>query len=179
MSRERDHTSTRTEVISHLKQLVGLPLSAARRAADMRTLQFGALREVDGGSVGDFALHIQCPWRMEGLDGIVTGRSDLYEPVERGPDFDFDSWDYEKAPNLQDSQFNQLLARHGKSLIVQSVDADDYGSAAIAFENGFVLRMFPAGTRGEDWRLFRPKANMPHFVIAEGKVEVDDDEPAA
>jgi hypothetical protein len=145
----------------------------------MRTLQFGTLRQIDGGSVGDFAVHIQCPWRMEGPDGIVTGRLDLWEPVERGPDFDFETWDYEKSPNLQDSQFDQLLARYADGLIVQSVDADEYGGAAIGFANGFVLRMFPAGTRGEDWRLFRPKTDAPHFVIAAGEVEVDDGESAA
>jgi hypothetical protein len=145
----------------------------------MRTLQFGALREIERGSVGEFALHIQCPWRIEGPEGIVTGRLDLFEPVERGPDFNFESWDYEKSPNLQDSQFNQLLARHAESLVVQSVDADEYGGAAITFGGGFVLRMFPAGTRGEDWRFFRPKTDAPHFVISEGEIEVGDGEPAA
>ena len=29
---------------------------------------------------------------------------DLYEPIERGLDFDDNSWDYEKCPNLQDSR---------------------------------------------------------------------------
>ena len=145
----------------------------------MRTLQFGTLRPVERGSVGDFALHIQCPWRVEGPDGIVTGRLDLYEPVEEGPDFDFEKWDYESSPNLQDARFEQLLARHGAGLVVQSVDADSYGGAAIHFANGFVLRLFPAGMRGEDWRLFRPKTDEPHFVVAEGKVDVGDGKPAA
>jgi hypothetical protein len=180
MSREAPRTSTRTEVIAHLQKLVGLPLAAGNRAADMRTLQFGKLRQVGRGSVGDFALHVQCPWRIDSPDGIVTGRMDLYEPVERGPDFDHDGWDYEKCPNLQDSQFDQLLAHHGAGLVVTSIEADEWGGAAIQFANGFVLRMFPAGTRGEDWRLFRPKTDTPHFVIAEGEVEVaDDGEPAA
>lgn len=173
------NNSVREQVIVHLTQIVGLLLAATRRAADMRTLQFGTLRPVKRGSVGDFALHIQCPWRVEGPDGIVTGRMDLCEPVEQGPDFDFDSWDYEKSPNLQDSQFDQLLARHGTGLVVESVDADDYGGAAIRFANSFVLRLFPAGTRGEDWRLFRPQAGEPHFIIAEGKVDVGEGEPAA
>jgi hypothetical protein len=83
---------TRQQVITALSQLIGLPLTAARRAADMRTFQFGKLRAVDRGSVGDFALHVQCPWRIEGPGGIVTGRLDLWEPVEENAPFD-DDWD--------------------------------------------------------------------------------------
>jgi hypothetical protein len=172
MSHQANRVSPRAEVIAQLQQLVGLPLSAARRAADMRTLQFGALKAVGRGSMGEFSLHIQCPWRIEGPDGIVTGRLDLWEPVDRNFDFDFESWDYEKSPNLQDTMFDQLMAQHEQSLVVQSVDADDCGGAAITFHHGFVLRIFPAGSRGEDWRLLSPGTDSSHFVIAEGKVEV-------
>ena len=88
--------AARQQVVATLSQIIGLPLTAARRAADMRTFQFGTLRPVERGSVGDFALHVQCPWRIEGPDGIVTGRLDLWEPVEENAPFDED-WDYEKS----------------------------------------------------------------------------------
>jgi hypothetical protein len=35
--------------------------------------------------------------------------------------------------------------------------------------------MFPAGTRGEDWRLFQPDTDAPHFVVSRGRVESDED----
>jgi hypothetical protein len=171
MSPEANQSSTRQQVIAALSQIIGLPLTAARRATDMRTLQFGTLRPIDRGSVGDFALHIQCPWRIEGPDGIITGRLDLWEPVERGPEFDEENWGYDTSPNLQDYQFDQWLARQGSSLVVEGVDADEFGGAAITFGQGFVLRLFPAGTRGEDWRLFRPKTDVPHFVVSGGIVD--------
>lgn len=138
----------------------------------MRTFQFGALRPVDRGSVGDFALHVQCPWRIEGPEGIVTGRLDLWEPVEDNAPFDT-NWDYENSPNLQDSRVQRWLTHHEASLIVNAVDADDFGGAAINLGRGFVLRLFPAGTRGEDWRLFRPKTSAPHLVICGGAVEAE------
>ncbi len=166
MPRGTKRTSTRDKVLAKLVQIVGLPLSAAHRAADMRTLQFGKLRQINRGSVGDFALHIQCPWRIEGPDGIVTGRMDLYEPINAGPNFDLATWDYNKSPNLQDAQFNMLLAHHAADLIVENVDSDEYGGAVINFRRGFVLRLFPAGTCGENWRFFRPRSSEPHFVIA-------------
>src|SRR6266849_1572963 len=88
MSHDANPPPTRQQVIAALSQIIGLPLTATRRAADMRTFQFGTLRPVDRGSVGDFALHVQCPWRIEGPDGIVTGRMDPWEPLEENSPFD-------------------------------------------------------------------------------------------
>ena len=65
----------------------------------------------------------------------------------------------------------EWLAQYESSLVVKSVDADEFGGAAISFGQGFVLRLFPAGTRGEDWRLFQPKTDAPHLVISGGAVE--------
>src|SRR5687768_8413097 len=92
------------QVLTHLLPLVGLKLCIARRAADLRNFQFGQVPAVEGGTVGEWALHVQCPWRIEGPDGrVVTGRSDLWQPVsENRAGFNWDTWDYEKDGNLQD-----------------------------------------------------------------------------
>jgi hypothetical protein len=172
MSHDTNRPATREQVIAALAQIIGLPLTAVRRAADMRTFQFGTLRPVGRGSVGEFALHVQCPWRIEGPDGIVTGRLDLWEPVDDNAPSD-ENWDYEKSPNLQDARLEGWLAVNESSLVVKNVDADEFGGAAIGFRQGSVLRLFPAGTRGEDWRLFRPKTDAPHLVISAGVVEPD------
>jgi hypothetical protein len=164
MLHDANRSPTRPQVIAALSQLMGLSLTAARRAADMRAFQFGDLRPVDRGSVGEFALHVQCPWRIEGKEGIVTGRSDLWEPVEDNTPYD-ENWDYEKSPNLQDARVKRWLDRDASSFTVTSVDADEFGGAAISLGQDFVLRLFPAGTRGEQWRLFRPTSGVPHFVV--------------
>ena len=36
---------------------------------------------VDGGRVGDYALHLQCPWRVVSLGGVITRMEDLWEPA--------------------------------------------------------------------------------------------------
>src|SRR5262245_30789476 len=131
MSQHANRPPIRQQVIAVLSQIIGLPLTAARRAADMRTFQFGSLRPVERGSVGDFALHVQCPWRIEGPGGIVTGRLDLWEPAEAQAQVD-ENWSYDKSPNLQDSRLGQWLAQNRSILIVRSVDADEFGGAAIA-----------------------------------------------
>ncbi len=83
-----------TEFHQALTQLVGLPLAAIRRAADMLVLHFGTMRVASKadipslknktpGSIGDIAIHIQCPWRIESKKEILTGRSDLWKPLQR------------------------------------------------------------------------------------------------
>jgi hypothetical protein len=176
MTSKTNHPQTRSRVMDALSQIIGLPLTASRRAADMRTFQFGTLRQVDRGSTGEFALHIQCPWRIDGPDGIVTGRLDLWEPAGDEPKRNIEDWDYEKSPNLQDDRMERLLARRGSLMVVTSADADEFGGASITFDDAFVLRLFPAGTRGEDWRFFRPTTSVPHFVIVGGAVERDADQ---
>ncbi len=168
------------EIVVHLKPLIGLKLSIARRAADLRSFHFGQIRSIEGGTVGEFALHIQCPWRLQDPHGIVTGRSDLWEPSEDNKEVDLDSWDYDRDENLQDKLIGALLGSYDpqtrsfvndtERLVVQEVYADSYGGVEIVLSGGYRLVLFPAGTRGEDWRIFRPEADEPHFVIAGGKI---------
>jgi hypothetical protein len=75
---------TKALITQSLEQLVGLPLSIARDAAAMKNFQFGGIRPHPSGkgTVGQYALHLQCPWRIIATDGIVTGSSDYYEPAE-------------------------------------------------------------------------------------------------
>jgi len=177
--------SVAEETQNHLTPLVGLKLSVARRAADLRNFQFGQIRKVEPrGTVGEYGLHIQCPWRIEGPDGIVTGRSDLWDPSDPDAKVDWDSWDYDKDANLQDTRIAELLGGEdpvtgspmnvSNRLIVEAVDADDFGGATIQLSGGYRLVIFPAGTRGEDWRIFRPKLDEPHFVVSGGRIEPDE-----
>lgn len=169
------------EVRGRLSVLIGLRLSIARRAADLRNFQFGRVRKVPGGSIGEYALHVQCPWRLEGSRGIVTGRADLWEPADAGQEIDWGSWDYENNKNLQDRRLSELLRGYDdatrsavnetEEFVVEAVDADDCGGVVVTMSGGYRLLLFPAGTRGEDWRFFRPETEEDHFVITGGRIE--------
>lgn len=168
-------SGTREQIVTNLARLIGLKLTLARRAADLRNFQFGPIRQVDGGSVGEYALHVQCPWRIEASDSILTGRSDLWEPAAGTSTVDPESWDYETDGNLQDARIGSLLgsydpttrsfANSGDTLVVEEVDADAYGSATLRMSGGYCLRVFPDGTAAEAWRMFRPESDEPHFVV--------------
>ena len=82
--------------------LVGKALWGCTRAADLASFAFGERREAPssgGGArpVGEFALHVQCAWRITRGDQVLVGSRDLYYPASYGdenreipPDFDWD-----------------------------------------------------------------------------------------
>ena len=176
-------TTIAEQIASKLRPLIGLKLSIARLAADMRGFHFGEIRRVPGGTVGDYALHIQCPWRLEDENGIITGRSDLWEPAEITPDIDWDTWRYDKNENLQDKLIAALLGgydpetrsfvNNGDLLVVEGIHTDNYGGVTISLSGGYRLVIFPAGSQSEDWRLLGPDNESHHFVISGGKIESD------
>lgn len=181
---------TKHLILKYTAPLIGLKWAIARRAADMRVLHFGQIttgekRTPQGStrqvSQGEFALHIQCPWRIESLDGIVTGRTDLFEPAEADAEVDWDTWDYEKEENLQDCQIGKLLGGYDNEtrsfvnqterFVVEEVLADQFGGIIIALSGNYRVVLFSSGSRGEDWRLFQPNNLDSHFVICGGQVE--------
>lgn len=150
----------------------------------MRVLDFGTMRpapksdlpslkDKPRGSIGDFALHIQCPWRIETDNTILTGRSDLWEPLERLEGFSYDDWDYETDGNLQDQLIEHFMSNND-NLLVETVNSQSNCTFTLAFSGGYKLVVFPSGSTGEDWRLFRPGSGESHFVVLGGSVERED-----
>lgn len=176
---------TEKVIVECLSTLVGKEISGCHRAADMLTLQFGPLRQDISPMgrqrlVGEWALHVQCPWRLEAGSSIYTGRSDLWEPeTEPGIDFDWQTWDFE-AGNLRDKRMALLFgdaldnpgiaAKPRNRIVVEDVQADAFGGARILMSQSYSLSMFPDGTRSEDWRFFSGGEGSDHFVVVGGKV---------
>jgi hypothetical protein len=170
------------EAKANLQRLVGLKLSRMARAADMRTLQFGnTVDRIGGGVVGEYALHIQCPWRLDGPTGIVTGSGDLYEPYAQKEELR-ESFDWDKDDSLQDGVLRELLKGYDENtkqivnstnvLTVEAVETDSAGGFSLRLSGCFRLLVFPNCTRSEAWRLFRPSKDKygdapdeRHFVV--------------
>lgn len=176
--------TTQERVRQELQKLVGLELAATARAAELRGFHFGKLRPYRDRTVGEFALHVQCAWRIEGPDGVLTGQADLWEPALGFDSIDLESWDHERDGNLQDKRIAEWLGHHdpraGSCLeaengpVVLAARATPFGGAEIDLSGYCRLTLFPAGSAGEDWRLFRPgdgDEDAPHFVVAGGRIE--------
>ncbi len=170
----------KAHITRSLLQLVGLTLSVARDAGSMKNFQFGNVgpHPFGKGTIREFALHIQCSWRIVGREGIVTGSADYYEPVEAGAEVDVNDSD---ARNLQQERLGALLRSYDKStrslvnstaqLMVQSVLVDDFGGFELELSGGFRLQVLPDGSREENWRFFAPGSEDGHMVISGGEAK--------
>lgn len=165
----------RDRIVLHLRSLLGLRLTMVGRAADMGTFSFRG-RRTQRGKAEEYTLHVQCPWRIEGPRGIVTGRGDLWEPSSdllKRPKFNLGKWKYDDG-NRQDEKILQLFKEHDwktrsagpllNSFVVTGVSGDNQGGAVIRFSGRYRLVMFPHSSRGEEWRLIPPKP-WRHFVV--------------
>jgi hypothetical protein len=154
-----------------LSPLVGLPLRAIGRATNMLWLQFGEMREVPargGGTknVGDWALHIQCPWRLCRPGQIVVGYHDFYYDLTGKP---LDDWD--KPGHSRFDHAAAALRRQFETSppLVDSATPDDVGGFTLRLSPDYQIDVFP--TSGDDstehWRVFRPGDLDSHFVFRE------------
>jgi hypothetical protein len=145
--------------------LIGLRLSIIRRAADMLVLHFGTIRPHPSGegTVADYALHIQCPWRIDSPNGTLTGRDDLW--AYGGPGERPANWSYEDGLSVQDQEFAGVFIRdestrswvnESDGFGVASARQTTDGDVTLALVNGYSILVFPAGCGGEAWRLFAP-----------------------
>jgi len=154
-----------------LMPLVGLPLRCVGRGANMLWLHFGKMREVatrDGGAkqVGDWAIHIQCAWRLCQDGHIKLAYRDYYYSPEGDA---LDDWD-----TLGNSHFDQSAVALNAKLesvrpCVVSVATDDVGGFSLSLSHDFRLDVFPDGSTldeySEHWRLFKPASDGEHFVV--------------
>ena len=80
----------KTDIEAALRPLTSLPLWGSHRAADLQGFQFGSRHPATTHKgkatlVGDYALHVQCPWRIVRGNQIVTGSGDVYYPAGDDP----------------------------------------------------------------------------------------------
>ena len=151
--------------------LVGMPLSSAHLAADVLSLQFGELRETrsklpnrtDTWLVGEYALHVQCPWRLTRHDEIVTGYFDrLYPPGD--PLDEREGWEPNGPGSWGHERLREWTAKLPLSVV--SLAADAFAGMRIVLAGDYVLEMFPIDSvQTEQWRLFRPGTDESHFVV--------------
>ena len=156
-----------------LQPLCGMRLSAIGAAADMLWVHFGELTTVptrSGGmkKVGEWALHLQCPWRFVRGGAIVLASSDFYYDAETGEHHD------------QDSDRDSVYARHekllselvdGQKTTVLRIESIEAGAFEIRFAEDLKLSIMPvhstSGPKMESWRFFQPDRDGPHFVFEE------------
>jgi hypothetical protein len=163
--------TTNTDIERTISVLVGLPLWALGRAADLAWLEFGSRRTVLSHSgkekqVGDYALHIQCPWRITKGDKVITGRGDIFCTPEESEEPNPADFDWEKG-NRFDRVVADLFEHEAHHFTVHSVQAGEAGRLAILLNDNYRLDVFPHDSEsGEHWRFFKPYSDEPHLVFS-------------
>jgi hypothetical protein len=167
----------REHIEDGLKPLLGKRLWCSRRAADMEMFHFGARVPTTDGrgksvEVGEYALHVQCAWRIVGPGGIVVGSRDVYEQPDGLTEAPSPEFDWEKG-NRRDERMQHFLAiERPEGVPVESISGDDVGGFRLGLSNKFRLEVFPHGSSPEEhWRLLRPGIDTPHFVVKGSAVE--------
>jgi hypothetical protein len=165
------------EINRALSPLAGKRLWGFRRAADLAVFHFGARRVVsDRGSlleVGDYALHLQCAWRIVRDETVLVGSGDVYYPPESVNGERAESFDWDRGPNLRDLRLSALFEETQQGFLVSRAQAENAGSFEISFELGLALQVFPDDSvqEHEHWRLFVPDSDKPHFVVTGTGIE--------
>ncbi|MED1205954.1 hypothetical protein [Heyndrickxia acidicola] len=163
----------REEIISHIGKLMDLKLQYAGRASNLFWLGFGDMilvnRRGRTEETAEYALHIQCSWRITSDNKIVVASRDFYSPRSdwKGNEGDFE-WDIE-GENRFDERIKTFLKAKG-NLIVQQVEPDMFGGFKLILSNGYMLEIFPDSSeedeQSEHWRFFNRKGNVPHLVVS-------------
>ena len=168
----------REEIQLAAAQLIGNPLWGCGRAADMATFQFGPRTErIDRHGkaywVGEFALHVQCPWRIVREDGVVVGSQDLYYPAEYDPKIGVpEEFDWNRDPTRCYHLLSALFDNETREFIVQAIDVGSAGGVRVLLNHGLALEVFPCDSlEREHWRLFKLGSEEKHFVVTGNGIE--------
>jgi hypothetical protein len=165
---ERCGVTRKETVEAALRVLVGLRLQRTYHILDTRVFQFWP----DSREVGEtYRLIVQCPWRLEELDHIVTGSEDA-----RCESSESESTSESGASVASTSALGHHLAEcwgsdneEGEvrdSLRISSVTADAIGGLRIGV-GPYTLAVFPSGTVNEYWRL---ATEAWHFVVEANRI---------
>jgi hypothetical protein len=163
---------TSSDIAARLAVLVELPFWKSNRACDLQGFQFGAKHSrVDRSGqtveVGEYALHVQCAFRIRVGGEVLVASRDRYEIVDGG-----DTWD-RRGANLLDVRMERLIADRCPVRVV-AVRGSDTGDLTVEFDTGLVLEVWIDDSGpDEHWRFFKSGDESSHVVFEEGRLQHD------
>ena len=168
----------KTEIEKATAPLVGTALWSCRRTADLASFQFGQKQQATtfrGNSVeiGEYALNVQCAWRIAREDRVWVGSADLYYPsdlqIERTPS----DFDWSKGPNRCDELLRLLFQDDQRQFIVRGVEGGTAGSLHVIMDDSLSLDVLPNDSLSDEhWRFFKHDSEEEHFVVSGERIHV-------
>jgi hypothetical protein len=140
----------------------------------MLWLHFGAKRIIPSASrrrpepreVGDFALHLQCPWRFRVGSRVLVGSDDIAMP-RLSATAAREEAEVESAPgNTRLDQQLEFLHRRFLPTMVRKLSWQSAKAFTLEFQSELSLDVFPNSPWGEQWRFFVPgDQSREHLVV--------------
>lgn len=159
-----------------LMPLINTRLLDIGRAHTLEWIIFRSPDTIDGKSVTpiEYAINIQCTWRITGPEGIVVASDDLYFRAGSDPFYDLENFDWaEQGSNRSDertSLFKDNISQ--KAFFVTSIVADAIGGLSILFNEDYSIDIFPANSLDREyWRFFKRHSTDGHFVVSGKGIE--------
>ena len=150
---------------TQVSQLVGLRAWGGHLAADMLTIQFGeeqtVIQRSGPNKLGQFALHIQSPWRIAKKGTIVVAQQ-VYL-VADGDDEIHADWDTVALllPDVPSVTQDRPTAK--------TVTVEPPAGFLMTLDNDMSIQVFPSerttDRETEAWRIFEPGRDNRHFVV--------------
>ena len=169
----------RDAIRSQIGKLIGLNLRYAGRASNLFWLGLGEMisvtRRGKTEELAEYALNIQCSWRITKDNKILVGSRDFYSPRtgwnEENDDFD---WDVQ-GNNRFDERIESFIENAKEHVTVERVEPDEVGGLKIFLSQGYLLEVFPDTSEDDEysefWRFFNRRENSPHFVVTGNGIE--------
>ncbi|MGF7071662.1 hypothetical protein [Priestia megaterium] len=169
----------REAIRSQIGKLIGLNLRYAGRASNLFWLGFGEMisvtRRGKTKELAEYALDIQCSWRITKDNKILVGSRDFYTPRtgwnEENDDFD---WDVQ-GNNRFDERIEYFIENAKEHVTVERVEPEEIGGLKIFLSQGYLLEVFPDTSEDDEysefWRFFNRRENSPHFVVTGNGIE--------
>ncbi|MCM3796474.1 hypothetical protein [Priestia megaterium] len=169
----------REAIRSQIGKLIGLNLRYAGRASNLFWLGFGEMisvtRRGKTEELAEYALNIQCSWRITKDNKILVGSRDFYSPRtgwnEENDDFD---WDVQ-GNNRFDERIEFFIENAKEHVTVERVEPDEVGGLKIFLSQDYLLEVFPDTSEDDEysefWRFFNRRENSPHFVVTGNGIE--------
>jgi hypothetical protein len=152
-------------------QLLGMPLGETWRAANMQIFEFGPGREGTNRRgqlirLPDWALHVQCAWRLLCGGALFVGSADLQYPADREAD-PLKEFDWDNEPDRRSAILLNVINGTTR-LAVREVDLLEAGTLDLTLSDSYRLQVFPDSSypETEHWRLLSPAWGGEHYVCS-------------
>src|SRR5512142_2652596 len=92
---------------------------------------------------GEYALHVQCPWRVCNLSGIIVGSSDMYIPADEDANEESFEWDVPGNALADVRLAAWVSAGVDAAMIVSHALPDPCGGFTLQMSHGDKFEVFP------------------------------------